>query len=170
MDALCVDPSLTATQLLAHMPVYLARSERLVILWGPELLSSALCVAQLLCWRLLGGAARDVDIVPVAEDAQGLEAVMASADVFHVRRVVSSSPQILEQVRVFTTMLTEPACHALLAIFMPALRASCALLAREFGRSGPSAGHPDVPVRRMRSRGQTAGLSPQLPQLAFPPE
>ena len=84
------DLSLVATELLEHMPVYMARCRRLLVLAGartPDLISSAV---EVYAWFALGGRIEEVEVAIVAPDGRGdagsnagLGAVVSAFDAFH---------------------------------------------------------------------------------------
>jgi hypothetical protein len=71
-------------QLLEHMPAYLARSERLLILAGPELPEQLWCAMEVYTWCALGGCIEDVEVVIVALAPTHVGAIVSAFDAFHV--------------------------------------------------------------------------------------
>jgi len=84
MDVLCADPSLVPAERLAHLPVYFARSHRLLVLAGPRLVDSLRHATELYLWRALGNRLTDVDVALVPGDAAGRQTVVSALDTFHV--------------------------------------------------------------------------------------
>ncbi|KAG8469828.1 hypothetical protein KFE25_006283 [Diacronema lutheri] len=84
LDAACADPTLTPSQQLAHMPIYLSRSRKLLLLAGPTLVDRLWCVMELYAWRAVGGRLDDVVVAPVANELRDAHRLLASFDAFHV--------------------------------------------------------------------------------------
>lgn len=91
LDALSSDPLLSPSEQLAHMPVYMARCSRLLLLCGPSIADSLRTVAQLYAWRASGGLMSKVECVLVAPRAMApaerqvrWQATVAAFDAFHV--------------------------------------------------------------------------------------
>jgi hypothetical protein len=91
ISALCTDPLMVASEQLRHLPVYVARSSRLLLLVSHTITSSARAVVELLAFAASGGAPSDVDCVLVCDrtigvaDRQKRWAIIAAAfDTFNV--------------------------------------------------------------------------------------
>lgn len=86
LDALCADLSVEPHKLLQHMPIYLAKCKKLLLLCGPTVVDRLWCVTELFCWRAMGGKQLDVEIVLVAPPGESaeLERIVARFDAFHV--------------------------------------------------------------------------------------
>ncbi|KAJ1627227.1 hypothetical protein T492DRAFT_877045 [Pavlovales sp. CCMP2436] len=69
---------------LEHMPVYVARSKRLLILAGPELPAQLWCAMECYTWFALGGCIEKVEVAIVGADAENIGAVVSAFDAFHV--------------------------------------------------------------------------------------
>ncbi|KAJ1636960.1 hypothetical protein T492DRAFT_956313 [Pavlovales sp. CCMP2436] len=76
--------NLTPVELLEHMPVYIARSKKLLILAGPELPAQLWCAVECYTWFALGGRIEDVEVAIVGADAANIGAVVSAFDAFHV--------------------------------------------------------------------------------------
>lgn len=99
LQALCADPSLTDVQLLEHLPVYLARSHRLLVLAGPTLPSRLHCALECYAWRAIGGRPQDVDISLTASTPDERADVVSSIDAFHVMWTRGgSNSEVLERI------------------------------------------------------------------------
>ena len=90
LDALSADPLLSPSEQLAHMPVYVARSARLLLLCGPSIVDSVRTVAQLYAWRASGGLMDRVEctlVAPRGTDDSARQArwrsTIAAFDTFH---------------------------------------------------------------------------------------
>ncbi|KAJ1636927.1 hypothetical protein T492DRAFT_860811 [Pavlovales sp. CCMP2436] len=79
-----VRAGISPVELLEHMPVYIARSERLLILAGPELPAQHWCAMECYTWFALGGRIEDVEVAIVASDAATAGAFVSAFDAFHV--------------------------------------------------------------------------------------
>jgi len=82
IGGVCAD--LSPVELLEHMPVYIARSKRLLILAGPELPAQLWCAMECYTWFALGGRIEDVEVAIVASDAANAGAAVSAFDAFHV--------------------------------------------------------------------------------------
>jgi hypothetical protein len=82
IDALCAKPEWSAAELLEHTIVYLGRSRKLLILWGPKLTDSIDALVLVWTWHLLGGRMEDVEVVPVCKNDDEAVDVIASVDAF----------------------------------------------------------------------------------------
>jgi len=80
----CVRVGISPVELLEHMPVYIARSEQLLILAGPELPAQHWCAMECYTWFALGGRIEDVEVAIVASDAATAGAFVSAFDAFHV--------------------------------------------------------------------------------------
>lgn len=78
------DPGLTPEERLAHLPTYLGRSRRLLLLAGPRLALELECAVAMYVWRATGGTLDAVDVVPTASSQQEHTAAVASFDTFAV--------------------------------------------------------------------------------------
>jgi hypothetical protein len=79
---LCAEPSLSAAQLLGHMPCYLARCDKLLLLASPRTPLDFIGAMASYVWTVLGGRTEDVHVelakaVPPAH-------TLAAFDAFHV--------------------------------------------------------------------------------------
>jgi hypothetical protein len=79
---LCAERSLSYSQLLAHLPCYLARADSLLLLASPRTPQSLHVAVVCHVWRVLGGRTEDVEIELAAQlpPAQ----TVAAFDTFHV--------------------------------------------------------------------------------------
>lgn len=101
LNSLCVDPSLSEIELLEHMPVYLARSERLLLLASTRGITHLRNAVECYVFRALGGplSRMDVSIIGMApvvrRSTQGIDddvgisreytsSVVSAFDTFHV--------------------------------------------------------------------------------------
>ncbi|KAJ1632620.1 hypothetical protein T492DRAFT_21327 [Pavlovales sp. CCMP2436] len=75
---------ISPVELLEHMPVYIARSKRLLILAGPGLPAQLWCAMECYTWFALGGRIEDVEVAIVASDAANAGAAVSAFDAFHV--------------------------------------------------------------------------------------
>lgn len=89
LDMVIMDSSLrTAEQPLQGL-LAIARSSRLVVLWGPTLLDRLWTVFQLYFWTLTGGRAEDVEVILLATDRDSVDRIVANVDAFHVMYAVA---------------------------------------------------------------------------------
>jgi hypothetical protein len=66
LDALCLDPSLSAEERLAHTPALMGRSRQLLLLCGATVTQRSWCVWELYCWRMMGGSLEKIVMLPLA--------------------------------------------------------------------------------------------------------
>jgi hypothetical protein len=79
---LCASRSLAPAELLAHLPCYLARSDRLLLLVSPETPLDLTVATTCYVWRVLGGRPSTVDAVLLASASPTL--TVDAFDTFHV--------------------------------------------------------------------------------------
>lgn len=84
MDLLCTDPSLQPHEHLQHMPAYLAKSRRLLLLAGPTVTDRLWCTMELFLWFAVGGTLEGVYVLPAVESEAASQKVIASFDTFAV--------------------------------------------------------------------------------------
>jgi hypothetical protein len=90
LGGVCAD--LSPVELLEHMPAYLARSERLLILAGPALPEQLWCAMECYAWVALGGSVEDVDV-----------AIVAPSDAANVRAIINTTITITITITTTTT-------------------------------------------------------------------
>lgn len=90
MDLLCNDPSLQPHEHLQHMPAYLAKSRRLLLLAGPTVADRLWCTVELFCWFAVGGTLEGVHVLPIVESEAASQMVAASFDTFAVMETRAS--------------------------------------------------------------------------------
>jgi hypothetical protein len=83
ISSLCADRSLSRTELLEQLPVYLARSRALLVLAGPHLLASLWTGVECYLWHILGGRPEDIEIALAAPPHEH-DTVAATFDSYHV--------------------------------------------------------------------------------------
>jgi hypothetical protein len=88
LGGMCSD--LSPLELLAHMPAYLARSERLLVLAGPALPEQLWCAMECYAWVALGGCIENIEVVIVASTPASVRAVVSAFDAFHVMYSLSN--------------------------------------------------------------------------------
>jgi hypothetical protein len=91
IDEACGDPALTPAERVAHLPFYLARSRRLLVLAGPTLTAQLSAVIELYTWRVMAGALDDTEVLPLATSGPLADRIVASFDAFHARHATASS-------------------------------------------------------------------------------
>ena len=65
LDAACVSPDVPIDRSLAMLPLYLAGTQRMVVLLGETYLERLWCVMELFCFLRMGGSPSRVTVVPV---------------------------------------------------------------------------------------------------------
>lgn len=99
LGSLCIDPSLSRVELLEHMPTYLARSERLLLLAGSHGITHLWSAVEVFVFRQMGGLVHNIDVEivgapPVQYDSDGIvwngnsirlyaDSVVSAFDTFH---------------------------------------------------------------------------------------
>ena len=66
VDALCADPLMMPLERLQHLPTYIARCSKLLLLCSPALVDSLRTVLEMYAWRASGGVPEDVQCLLVA--------------------------------------------------------------------------------------------------------
>jgi len=89
-ECLCVDDTLAKHELLAHIPIYLAGSARLLLILGPAFASCQYGVSILWCWRALGRRSDEIDVVLAVRSPAEARDTVASFDAFHVNAFSST--------------------------------------------------------------------------------
>jgi hypothetical protein len=82
LQQLCASRSLAPAELLAHLPCYLARSDRLLLVASPETPLDLTAATTCYVWRVLGGRPATVDAVLLASASPAR--TVAAFDTFHV--------------------------------------------------------------------------------------
>lgn len=83
LASLCADPALSALEQLEQLPVYMARSRRLLVLVGPNLPASLWPDVEIYAWHVLGCGPDSIDVALAASDGD-VDVVAAAFDLFHV--------------------------------------------------------------------------------------
>lgn len=90
IDVLCADVSLTSIELLEHMPVYLARSKRLLLLASAKLTERLWSAMECWTWFVLGRQIESIDVVIVRLPGVEVRHAISAFDSFHVMWSLSS--------------------------------------------------------------------------------
>jgi hypothetical protein len=84
LDSLCTDLSLSASERLEHLPLYLARSQRLLVLAGPKLTNRLWNTIEIHTWFALGGRLEDIDVALIGPPGALADEAISALDAFHV--------------------------------------------------------------------------------------
>lgn len=107
VQVLCADPLMTPLEQLQHLPTYIARCSKLLVLCSPNLTDSLRAVLEMYVWRASGGLPEDVECLLVAprsltlpQRKQRWDATIAAFDTFHaaVMEVTAELPDVKERV------------------------------------------------------------------------
>jgi len=125
---------LSPVELLEHMPVYIARSNRLLILAGPELPAQLWCAMECYTWFALGGRIEDVEVAIVGADAGNISTVVSAFDAFHVMYSLSDGDSAARRRLMAATELAGIAAFNMtLRRLVPRVKEAADRLAAELG-------------------------------------
>jgi uncharacterized protein YhaN len=136
LRALCADLSLSPAELLAQLPCYLTRCDRLLLLASPHTPHDLHAVIAIHVWRTLGGPADTIEVALVA--AAEREQTVAAFDAFHVMHADAQEPAaeataaeraaVAQRLRLCAQLATVRALNAEVRDLLPAVHAAAAAI------------------------------------------
>mmetsp|Transcript_1839 Transcript_1839/g.4600 ORF Transcript_1839/g.4600 Transcript_1839/m.4600 type:complete len:996 (-) Transcript_1839:291-3278(-) len=132
LDSACAPPLARVDQLLSFMPVHMSKCRKLVLLWGPTLVSRTWCICEILCWYILKGTFENVVVLPVVRvgpehRATDLAAIIASVDTFHLMHAQIEYALRSERITLMLEIATVAHVNAIVRGFYPTLLTACSL-------------------------------------------
>jgi hypothetical protein len=91
-DSLCADPSLPPAELLSHLPYYIPRCRRMLVLASPGAASHPPCAFAIYLWTAMGGRLEDIEGELVRKDEPSCRATAAAFGSFDVKRATVVDP------------------------------------------------------------------------------